>query len=238
MTIQAPEDSAAREGPARGFRGFFVGICFVALIASNVASLFSSAFNEVMGSFLDAAGFVTAYHLLKLDNGTLKTTVAAQRAVKGRLQKAVAEYGVAVKNYKKALSIRRADIARKSAALSKAAAALEKSAKELRKASEVNRRFHKRLASIEALRSRARDAGKRISQRTFRVAKAEVARIPAEGIPFVGAAVLVAGVAYDLHAMCQSMEDLDDLYQNCGMDDRVDQGWVKYICHPPIPTLD
>jgi hypothetical protein len=39
-----------------------------------------------------------------------------------------------------------------------------------------------------------------------------IAAIPAESIPFIGVAVLIADAGYELYAACETVRDLDQLY--------------------------
>jgi hypothetical protein len=54
---------------------------------------------------------------------------------------------------------------------------------------------------------------------TKRVAAKSIAAIPAESIPFIGVAVLIADTGYELHAACETVRDLDQLYLD------LDLGW-------------
>ena len=76
---------------------------------------------------------------------------------------------------------------------------------------------HKATAHRQNLAARKRkDAakyiGKRLVARTRRIAAASLAAIPAESIPLIGVSVLIAGMAYELYAACQSLRDLEQLY--------------------------
>jgi hypothetical protein len=46
-----------------------------------------------------------------------------------------------------------------------------------------------------------------------------IAAIPAESIPFIGMAVLIADTGYELYAACETVRDLDQLHSNLGMAD-------------------
>ena len=58
---------------------------------------------------------------------------------------------------------------------------------------------------------------------TKRVAAKSIAAIPAESIPLIGLAVLIADTGYELYAACETVGDLDQLYVDLGM------GMVHYI---------
>ena len=52
---------------------------------------------------------------------------------------------------------------------------------------------------------------------TKRVAAKSIAAIPAESIPFIGVAVLIADTGYELEAACETVRNLDQLYSDLGM---------------------
>lgn len=71
----------------------------------------------------------------------------------------------------------------------------------------------KKRAAVQAKRKAAtRRFGTRLVSRTKRVAAKSIAAIPAEAIPFLGVAVLIADTGYELYAACETMRDLDELY--------------------------
>ncbi len=43
--------------------------------------------------------------------------------------------------------------------------------------------------------------------------------ITAESIPFIAVAVLIADTGYELYAACETVQDLDELYSDMGMED-------------------
>ena len=46
-----------------------------------------------------------------------------------------------------------------------------------------------------------------------------IAAIPAESIPFIGVAVLIADTGYELYAACETVRELDQLFLELGMAD-------------------
>ncbi|MEH6584632.1 MAG: hypothetical protein V7754_22080 [Halioglobus sp.] len=58
----------------------------------------------------------------------------------------------------------------------------------------------------------------RLTSRTKRVAAESIAAIPGKAIPFFGITLLVAGTGYELYEACQSIQDLDLLYEDMGME--------------------
>jgi hypothetical protein len=74
---------------------------------------------------------------------------------------------------------------------------------------------------------------------TKRVAAKSIAAIPAESIPFIGVAVLIADTGYELHAACESVRDLDQLYLDLdlGMEGEVPGDAMHSVCDPELPVL-
>ena len=77
--------------------------------------------------------------------------------------------------------------------------------------------------------------GTRLASRTKRVAAKSIAAIPAESIPFVGVAVLIADTGYELYAACETVEDLDQLYSDLGMSDETPEDVMHSVCQPELP---
>lgn len=77
-----------------------------------------------------------------------------------------------------------------------------------------------------------RGFGRKLTARTQRVAARGIAAIPAESLPYVGAAVVVASVAYELYEACQTMKDLDTLYSELGISGEMSDDAINSICKP------
>jgi hypothetical protein len=80
-----------------------------------------------------------------------------------------------------------------------------------------------------------RKFGIRLAKRTKRVAAASIAAIPAESIPFIGVAVLIADTGYELYAACETIWDLDGLYSDIGMADEAPDDVMHSVCQPKLP---
>jgi len=78
--------------------------------------------------------------------------------------------------------------------------------------------------------------GTRLASRTKRVATKSIAAIPAEAIPFVGVAVIIADTGYELYAACETVRELDLLYSELGMDDEVPDDAMLSVCDPELPA--
>jgi hypothetical protein len=66
-------------------------------------------------------------------------------------------------------------------------------------------------------------------------ARDSIAAIPAESIPFVGVAVLIADTGYDLYEACQTIKDLDELYSELGVVEDLPDESVHAVCNPNLP---
>ncbi len=73
--------------------------------------------------------------------------------------------------------------------------------------------------AIKKRKAATRRFGTTLASRTKRVAAKSIAAIPAESIPFIGVAVLIADTGYELYAACETVKDLDQLYSDLGMAD-------------------
>ncbi len=80
-----------------------------------------------------------------------------------------------------------------------------------------------------------RKFGTRLANRTKRVAAKSIAAIPAESIPFIGVAVLIADTGYELYAACETVRDLDRLYGELGMVEEVPDDVMHSVCDPQLP---
>ena len=80
-----------------------------------------------------------------------------------------------------------------------------------------------------------RKFGRRLASRTKRVAAKSIAAIPAESIPFIGVAVLIADTGYELYAACETITDLDTLYSDLGMADETPDDVMHSVCDPQLP---
>ena len=67
------------------------------------------------------------------------------------------------------------------------------------------------------------------------MAAKSIAAIPAESIPFLGVAVLIADTGYELYAACETVRDLDQLYSDLGMADETPDDALHSVCDPELP---
>ena len=93
----------------------------------------------------------------------------------------------------------------------------------------------KKQAAAQAQRKAAtKRFGTRLANRTKRVAAKSIAAIPAESVPFLGVAVLIADAVYELYAACETMRDFQ-LYSDMGMADETPNDVMHSVCHPTLP---
>jgi len=93
----------------------------------------------------------------------------------------------------------------------------------------------KQRATTLKRKAATRRFGSRLVSRTKRVAAKSIAAIPAEAIPFIGVAVLIADTSYELYAACQNLRDLDQLYLDLEMSDEIPDDAIHAACYPQIP---
>lgn len=231
---QQPKDSFTKR-----LRAFLFGLAFLSLIASNIASLTSNAFNTFVGGLLGTMGLATVYSLLDSNNKKLKTlsnqqaaTIKKQAASANRLKANSASETKRIKALKGTIAQQNTNIK----TLQHKNTKLQSVANGYKTASGKWEYAHKAQALNQS--KAASKVASSIASRSVRVAKASLARIPAEAIPYAGAAILVGGTAYELKAMCEDMDDLNTLYKNLGLQERVDSSTLNTLCHPSLPSVD
>ncbi len=65
--------------------------------------------------------------------------------------------------------------------------------------------------ATDVARKRTKDTAERVNRRLQKAAAREVAVMPAETMPFIGATVIVAATAWELHDMCETVKDMSEL---------------------------
>ena len=93
----------------------------------------------------------------------------------------------------------------------------------------------KHKATAIKRKAATRKFGTRLASRTKRVAAKNIAAIPAESIPFLGVAVLIADTGYELYAACETVRELDQLYVELGMTDETPDDVMHSVCEPKLP---
>jgi hypothetical protein len=98
-----------------------------------------------------------------------------------------------------------------------------------------NATIKKQKSNTLKRKAATRRFGTRLVSRTKRVAAKSIAAIPAESIPFLGVAVLIADTSYELYAACETVTDLDQLYAEIGMDQETPDDVLHNVCYPELP---
>jgi hypothetical protein len=93
----------------------------------------------------------------------------------------------------------------------------------------------KQKATTIKRKAATRKFGTRLATRAKRVAAKSIAAIPAESIPFIGVAVLIADTGYELYAACETARDLDQLYSDLGMTEETPKDAMHSVCDPDLP---
>ncbi len=93
----------------------------------------------------------------------------------------------------------------------------------------------KHKATALKRKAATRRFGTRLASRTKRVAAKSIAAIPAESIPLIGVAVLIADTGYELFAACEIVRDLDELYSDFGIDEEAPDDVLHSVCDPELP---
>jgi hypothetical protein len=93
----------------------------------------------------------------------------------------------------------------------------------------------KHKATTIKRKAATRKFGTRLANRTMRVAANSIAAIPAESIPFIGVAVLIADTGYELYAACETVRDLDQLYVKLGVSNDAPDDAMHGVCDPRLP---
>lgn len=93
----------------------------------------------------------------------------------------------------------------------------------------------KHRATAIKRKAATRNFGTRLASRTKRVAAKSIAAIPAEAIPFIGIAVLIADTGYELYAACETITELDQLYVDLEMEGDTPDDVMHSVCDPELP---
>ena len=105
------------------------------------------------------------------------------------------------------------------------------------KLAKQDRAISKHKATSRQHKAATRRFGTRLANRTRRVATKSIAAIPAESIPFIGVAVLIADTGYELYAACESLRDLDQLYAELGVAAATSEDALHAACNPDLPDV-
>ena len=98
-----------------------------------------------------------------------------------------------------------------------------------------NASIKKQKSTTLKRKAATRRFGTRLVSRTKRIAAKSIAAIPAESIPFLGVAVLIADTSYELYAACETVTDLDQLYVDLGVEGESTDDVLHSVCDPKLP---
>ena len=151
--------------------------------------------------------------------GLLATALGVQ-TVSSALRNKVVSHRKATRAQKAAINKQRTEIDRQRQSIDKHKAAA-----------------HQQKVAANKHKDAAKHFGKRLANRTRRLAAASLAAIPAESIPFIGVSVVLAGTAYELYSACESLRDLEKLYREMDLADEVPDDVMASICDPVLPDI-
>jgi len=83
------------------------------------------------------------------------------------------------------------------------------------------------------IKTKVSKAVKSIQRRTKTLATATIAEMPAEAVPFLGAAAIVGSAIYEVHAACSTMKDLHELDIEFNPENQFD----NTVCGISVPTV-
>ncbi|WP_306006008.1 hypothetical protein [Aquicoccus porphyridii] len=83
--------------------------------------------------------------------------------------------------------------------------------------------------SLKRTRVELDGSTRRIAQRVVRGAGRNVAAVPMEVVPVIGAATVIAVTALDIKEACDTVNDMQDLRVNNGIDEEP-QDWASQVC--------
>jgi hypothetical protein len=86
-------------------------------------------------------------------------------------------------------------------------------------------------------RVKVKSLSQRMVKRTVRTTTRNLAQIPAESIPYVGAAVIVAATALDIKDACDTLHDLDEIMALAGVEKQQSSTTMNTLCDPKMLDL-
>jgi hypothetical protein len=194
-------------------RKFAVILILLASLAVNIAMLVSSTVAGLASSAVAAVTGARTVFLRRADEITeLSKTLDTERIVNRELRSDVASITADLSAERIAHRRTRGELAEVSADLATSS----------------------RLIRSETRESASELVGK-ISARTARAARREIAAMPAESIPIWGTAIIVAVTTLELHDMCQNIQELNSLQKLLDPDaDELEEKLT--VCSIPVPT--
>ena len=102
-----------------------------------------------------------------------------------------------------------------------------------KKLAKQNKALKQKISSRNAA---SKKIARRITARTARATSTNVASVFTESIPIYGIAFIVATTAYEVHAACENLKDIDAMLIELGVEDDHDN--TDAVCGQDIPTKD
>ena len=90
-------------------------------------------------------------------------------------------------------------------------------------------------AQLKSIETKTKKIANRVSKRTIRNITTNLAAVPAESIPFLGMATILAITAMDLKDACDDMKDMDELK---GIFSTSDGEQADKVCGLRVPSKD
>ena len=90
-------------------------------------------------------------------------------------------------------------------------------------------------AQLKSIETKTKKIANRVSKRTIRNITTNLAAVPAESIPFLGMATILAITAMDLKGACDDMKDMDELK---GIFSTSDGEKADKVCGLRVPSKD
>lgn len=92
--------------------------------------------------------------------------------------------------------------------------------------------------TIKANNAAVKSIGGQVTRRTMKSAAINVAAIPFESVPWVGAGVIAVVTGIELHMTCDNIKDMNQIYASMGIQPEEDPGRVERTCLGYISHVD
>ena len=99
-----------------------------------------------------------------------------------------------------------------------------------------NKQLNKKLSKQASHIAKVKKTSSKISARLARGATVNLASLPAEAVPILGVATVVAVTAMDIHDACVIMQELDEL--NFALSGESVSSEADKVCGMKVPTVD
>ena len=99
-----------------------------------------------------------------------------------------------------------------------------------------NKQLNQKLKKQASHIAKVKKTSSKISARLARGATVNLASLPAEAVPILGVATVVAVTAMDIHDACVTMQELDEL--NLALSGELASSEADKVCGMKVPTVD